>query len=146
MDTVTQATRSSIMRSVRSRGNRSTELRLRASLAGAGISQWAMNVKSLAGSPDFAFSMKRLALFVDGCFWHGCPTCYRRPASSQDYWDSKVRRNMERDERNNSDLRAQEWTVLRIWEHELTDLESVRANIVTALGGTSHESTAETRD
>lgn len=135
MDKVATETRSRIMRAVRSRDNRSTERRLRASMVGAGIAGWTLGAKHLPGRPDFAFLEAQVALFVDGCFWHGCPSCYRRPASSQEYWDSKVRKNAERDQRNIRALQQVGWIVLRVWEHELSDLATVRANIISAVNG-----------
>jgi DNA mismatch endonuclease (patch repair protein) len=61
----------------------------------------------------------RVVIFVDGCFWHGCPRCYRRPASNTKYWDSKVSKNRQRDRKVRVTLRRCGWRVLRIWEHEL---------------------------
>ena len=119
--------RSKVMGLVRSKGNRSTELRLIAIFRELGISGWRRN-QDLPGKPDFVFRARKLCVFVDGCFWHGCPKCYRRPASNQDYWDSKVQRNKARDGDVNRELRARGWRVLRIWEHQLR-LEN-RANLV----------------
>jgi len=73
----------------------------------------------LLGSPDFVFPIKRVAVFVDGCFWHGCPKCYRRPKSSRKYWDAKAARNKARDKAVSAALRKGGWRVLRVWEHEL---------------------------
>jgi len=66
---------------------------------------------------DIAFPRQRLAVFVDGCFWHSCPAHGRRPASNPKYWDAKLRRNIERDARNGVSLAESGWDVLRIWEH-----------------------------
>src|SRR2546421_5953624 len=96
-DHVSPETRSAIMRAVKSTGVRSTERRLRAMLVARGIKGWRMQANELPGKPDFIFPEQRLALFVDGCFWHGCPKCYRRPHSHQDYWDGKVVYNKSRD-------------------------------------------------
>ena len=90
MDTVSPETRSRVMAQLRSQRNRSTEWRLRASLIRAGIRGWTLNPMDIPGKPDFAFREERLLLFVDGCYWHGCPRCYRRPSSNTDYWDAKV--------------------------------------------------------
>jgi len=118
MDTFRQSERSRIMARVRSRGNQSTEVRLVQLLRKAGIAGW-RRCPRVYGNPDFAFPERRAALFVDGCFWHGCPQCYRRPKSRRDYWDVKVARNKMRDKRVRRKLRSQGWAVLRIWEHEL---------------------------
>jgi DNA mismatch endonuclease Vsr len=129
-DHVSPETRSAIMRAVKSRGGRSTEKRLRAALVSCGLRGWQMQADELPGKPDFIFPEQRLAIFVDGCFWHGCPKCYRRPHSSQDYWDAKVSYNIRRDRRNRARLRRTGWRVMRIWEHEIaTALSQVCARI-----------------
>lgn len=133
MDKITKETRSRIMAKVRSRDNRSTERRLRSSLAGSGVSGYQLHAKELPGAPDFVFLGEKVAIFVDGCFWHGCPRCYRRPHSSQDYWDAKVKRNMERDRKNRQLLRDMGWLPVRIWEHSLSSLPAVRKTILSAL-------------
>lgn len=119
MDTFDKKTRSRIMAAVRSKGNRSTETRFRAVLAASGLRGWQMQAHNLPGHPDFAFRRKRVAVFVDGCFWHGCPKCYRRPKSKRNYWDAKVERNKSRDKKNRQDLRKIGWKTLRFWEHQL---------------------------
>jgi DNA mismatch endonuclease, patch repair protein len=133
MDKVSRETRSKIMAKVRSRDNRSTERKLRSSLAGSGISGYKLNVKDLPGVPDFVFPEVKLAIFVDGCFWHGCPHCYRRPHSSRKYWDEKVKRNMKRDRKNKALLREMGWISIRIWEHSLVSLPAVRKKILSFL-------------
>jgi DNA mismatch endonuclease (patch repair protein) len=110
--------RSEVMRMVRSNGNRSTELRLIAIFRELAITGWRRN-QELPGKPDFVFRRHKLCIFVDGCFWHGCPECYRRPASNQEYWDAKVERNKMRDREVNRELQARGWSILRIWEHQL---------------------------
>lgn len=70
---------------------------------------------------DIAFTRAKVAVMVDGCFWHGCPTHYRRPKGNQDYWDAKLKRNLERDKRNDESLSHAGWRVVRIWEHELPE-------------------------
>lgn len=122
-DHVPAATRSAIMRAVKSKGARSTERRMRAAIVANGLKGWRMHADALPGKPDFVFEQDRIAIFVDGCFWHGCPRCYRRPHSSQSYWDEKVAGNIERDKRIRRELRKGGWRVLRFWEHE------VKANV-----------------
>lgn len=70
---------------------------------------------------DIAFTRQRLAVFVDGCFWHGCPEHGSSPKSNTSYWGPKLRANVERDRRVDEALRAHGWAVLRTWEHEATD-------------------------
>lgn len=119
MDKVDKETRSRTMRAIKSRGNLSTEKRLRAKLVAAGCRGWKMHDINLPGTPDFVFVKERVAIFVDGCFWHGCSTCYRRPHSSRKYWDKKLRMNIARDKRTRRQLRKHGWSVLRVWEHSL---------------------------
>lgn len=128
-DIVDRETRSRVMASVRSRGNRSTEKRLRYALMRAKIRGWRVQARDVPGVPDFIFEKKQLAVFVDGCFWHGCPRCYRRPHSSRKYWDEKVRRNRTRDRRINAKLPRDGWAVLRFWEHSLSNIEKVVSKI-----------------
>lgn len=85
----------------------------------AKIRGWRVQARDLLGVPDFVFDKERLAIFVDGCFWHGCPQCYRRPKSSRKYWDAKVQGNMARDKKVRGKLRRAGWSIIRIWEHEL---------------------------
>jgi DNA mismatch endonuclease, patch repair protein len=68
--------------------------------------------------PDIVFTRAKIAVFVDGCFWHGCPDHGTKPASNTDYWTAKLERNIQRDRRNNALLEEAGWTVVRIWEHE----------------------------
>lgn len=72
------------------------------------------------GRPDVAIRSKKIAIFIDGCFWHKCPKCFRPPKSRKSYWTPKIQRNIERDKRVNELLRAKGWKVIRIWEHEVT--------------------------
>jgi len=117
-DVFTKAKRSAVMSRIRGHGNKDTELALMKLLRDHNITGWRRNQK-VFGKPDFAFRKIRLALFVDGCFWHGCPRCYRRPKSNRKFWDAKIARNRERDRRVNRELRRIGWRVMRIWEHEL---------------------------
>ncbi|WCJ58255.1 very short patch repair endonuclease [Fontisphaera persica] len=84
------------MSRIRSCENATTEIRLIQLFRIHKIKGWRRNQR-LPGKPDFVFPKSRLAVFVDGCFWHGCPRCYRRPLSNQQYWDAKILRNRQRD-------------------------------------------------
>ncbi len=119
MDHTDRETRSRIMSKVRSSGNRSTEVRLRAYLVRRGLRGWRLHPKGLLGKPDFVFPAERVAVFVDGCFWHGCPVCGRPPHSRQEYWGPKIARNRERDSQVTESLQREGWTVVRAWEHEV---------------------------
>jgi DNA mismatch endonuclease (patch repair protein) len=110
--------RSEIMRCVKSK-NTSPEIKLRSLLFRNGIRGWRLHAKGLPGNPDIVFNTKKLAIFVDGCFWHGCSICYRRPSSNRKYWDKKLLRNILRDNKNTNELRKMGWKVLRFWEHDI---------------------------
>ena len=114
---VTNELRSRIMRSNKSRGNLSTELALIGLMRSAQISGWRRGVL-LPGRPDFVFKRERIAVFVDGCYWHGCK-CRRLPSDNRNYWEEKFQANQARDKKVTQELRAQEWTVVRFWEHQL---------------------------
>ncbi len=117
-DQFTPAERSGIMRRVLSTGNRATEARMAQLFVQHGIKGWRRRWPAF-GKPDFVFPQRRLAIFIDGCFWHGCPQHCRKPASNQSYWLPKLQRNRRRDLLVTRTLRAKGWRVLRIWEHEL---------------------------
>src|SRR5579863_1203491 len=122
------------MAAVRSRGCATTEGALRGALVGARIRGWRMNARDLKGKPDFVFDSQLLAIFVDGCHWHGCPTCFRQPRANFEYWQKKIQRNGERDRAVTAFLRRSGWRVLRIWEHELrTSPAKVLSGIKRAL-------------
>jgi DNA mismatch endonuclease (patch repair protein) len=69
--------------------------------------------------PDFIFRAQKVAIFVDGCFWHGCPEHFRRPQTRQKFWDAKITHNQTRDAEVTKALRKTGWRVLRLWEHDL---------------------------
>lgn len=117
-DILTPAERSRRMGLVRGHGNKSTELRLAQLFRRMRITGWRRRV-ILPGRPDFTFRGRRTVVFVDGCFWHGCPVHYSKPATHPDFWRKKVRDNRARDRRVDSELRARGWQVIRIWEHDL---------------------------
>ena len=112
--------RSENMRRIRSHGNKATELRLVRIFKEHRITGWRRGLL-LFGRPDFVFRAKHVCIFVDGCFWHGCPMCYQRPGSHRAYWDAKVLRNQRRDLLVARELRRAGWRVMRIWEHELAE-------------------------
>lgn len=117
-DTFSKEKRSEIMAAIHSKNTYSTERRLRAGLAFAGISGWRMNAADLTGKPDFVFDEKKIIVFVDGCFWHGCK-CKRLSKTHKSFWKNKIETNIARDKRVSRALRRQGWKVVRIKEHEL---------------------------
>jgi len=133
-DTVSPAVRSRIMGSIRSRGNRTTEIRLARLLGAAGILGWRRHARIAGCFPDFAFPLHRLAVFVDGCFWHGCPAHFKPPSSNRGYWGPKMAGNRERDRAAPARLSRAGWRAIRIWEHELDDPRRAIGRILSALG------------
>jgi DNA mismatch endonuclease (patch repair protein) len=117
-DWLSREQRSRNMTSIRSKGNATTELAFLRILRNARISGWRRHL-NLPGKPDFVFRSGRLAVFIDGCFWHGCPRCYRLPEDNRPYWKAKILSNRRRDRRRARELQSLNWRVLRVWEHSL---------------------------
>lgn len=131
-DVFNKKKRSEVMSKIRSGGNKDTELALIRIFRVYHISGWRRH-QFLPGKPDFAFRTARLAVFVDGCFWHDCPKHGRMPDGNQEYWRKKLEVNKARDRRVNQELRKRGWRVLRIWEHEMSNSERVFRRLKTAL-------------
>ena len=112
------ADRSETMRRVHSRDT-SCEMALRRALHRRGL-RYSLK-KKLPGSPDIMFVAARVAVFVDGCFWHGCPDHCRRPTGNAGYWRAKIDRTIARDERVSRELAESGWRVVRLWEHEINE-------------------------
>jgi DNA mismatch endonuclease, patch repair protein len=104
------------------RADTKPELALRSALHAQGLRfRKDFQLRTSAGSKvkaDIVFPQDRIAVFVDGCFWHGCPEHGRTPKANTTYWGPKLARNKQRDQRVTDDLRADGWSVIRIWEHE----------------------------
>ncbi|MBS0251271.1 MAG: DNA mismatch endonuclease Vsr [Proteobacteria bacterium] len=128
----TSPERSRIMAAIRGKGNASTEQRMVSILRQHQISGWRRH-QPIFGSPDFTFEREHVAIFVDGCFWHGCPLCYRAPRNNREFWRAKIARNAARDRRTSRRLRAIGWSVLRFWEHTLKDGDAVAARVKRTL-------------
>lgn len=131
-DVFTKKKRSEVMSRIRSRGNRDTEMVMLRMLQALGIKGWRRHValslkvpgprfpvKGSRVRPDFVFHKRRVALFVDGCFWHACPLHSTKPRGNAAFWREKLARNQARDRAVTRLLKAKSWKVLRIWEHEL---------------------------
>ena len=111
--------RAEIMSANRGSNNRSTERNLRVRLAAARIRGWRINARDVFGHPDFVFDDYKIAIFVDGCFWHGCNKCRNIPTSNRSFWSHKISSNKLRDRKVTRKLRRTGWQVLRFWEHQL---------------------------
>ncbi len=129
-DRITKSQRSANMAAVKSRGNKSTEQKFLALLKQNKIIGWRRHYKLLDGTPDFAFPKKKVAVFIEGCFWHGCRICYVGPKSNAKFWQTKIMSNQARDKRNHSLLRKKGWKVIRIWEHQLKGKKKMPASIL----------------
>jgi len=106
------------MRAVKAKGT-GLERQLFSMLAGMKVGGWRKNVGEVQGKPDVVF-YTRLAIFVDGCFWHGCPYCKRKlPETNRQYWERKIGRNIRIAKSTSRKLKRAGWTVIRIWEHEM---------------------------
>lgn len=119
-------------------GNRRTdtapEVKLRRALHASGLrfrKDFVVRADGARTKADVVFTRRRVAVFVDGCFWHGCPTHCRMPTRNRSYWEAKIGRNRERDERITAALRVAEWRVVRVWEHE--PIEQATARVHAAL-------------
>ena len=117
MDRLTKTQRSHCMSRIKSR-NTGLEKLFRAKVCGLGMKGYRLHC-NLPGRPDIYFQRARLAVFVDGCFWHGCPRCYSRPATNKTFWSAKIRRNRRRDKTVNIDLQEMGIRVIRFWGHEI---------------------------
>ena len=150
-DVFSKAKRSKVMSLIRSRGNKATEVAFMKLLRSHKISGWrrhmtiTMQKSELArGSsrspkvrPDFVFPKSKVAIFVDGCFWHGCPIHGTSPSTNSNFWSEKLTVNKKRDLRVNRQLRSKHWSVIRFWEHQLNDGARLISRLRTKLK--SHE-------
>ena len=110
--------RGEMMSRIRSKHNERTEMVLLRMMRSTGIKGWRRHLR-LIGTPDFCFPRQGVVVFVDGCFRHGCPTCYTRPKTNTKFWDAKVVTNKSRDRRVNRILKEHGWKVIRILQHSL---------------------------
>jgi DNA mismatch endonuclease (patch repair protein) len=131
-------TRSSIMSAIKGKSNKTTEGSLRLALVRSGVAGWRLHARDIRGCPDFYFPVEKLAVFVDGCFWHGCSRCGHIPKTRSEFWGEKFKRNKARDLRVNRILRQNGIRVIRLWEHVTKDpIQRDRAvrRILKALSG-----------
>lgn len=111
--------RARLMSSVKGRNNASTELRFRLALVRTGLRGWTLHGRVLRASPDFYFTEHRIAVFVDGCFWHGCPDCGHLPKTNSEFWKAKIESTRQRDLNQALELQSHGIQVIRFWEHQL---------------------------
>ena len=113
-DIFSRKKRSDVMSKIRSTGTK-PELAVRELLDGRVFRYQ----PGIYGSPDFGNKTRKIAIFIDGCFWHTCPKCYRKPKSNIDFWEGKIRENRTRDRRVNRELHKRGFAVMRFWEHDV---------------------------
>jgi len=118
MDVLTKEQRSYNMSRIRGK-NTKPEIALRKALWVLGL-RYRLHYK-LPGKPDIVFVGKKVAIFVDGCFWHGCPLHSTKPKTNSSFWKKKLQGNIDRDDKNKTLLEKSGWKVLRFWEHEIAD-------------------------
>ena len=129
MDNLTPADRRKTMQSVKSSKTQLENLICR-ELWKSGI-RFRRNVGSLLGKPDIALKKRKIVIFIDSCFWHGCPIHWRLPNSNREYWERKTLRNKDRDIAVTEYYLSRGWTVCRIWEHEIkSDLDKVISRLL----------------
>jgi DNA mismatch endonuclease (patch repair protein) len=117
-DIFSKKQRSEIMKAVKSKGNKSTEIKLVEIFKFHDVTGWRRN-SNLVGHPDFIFPKKRVAIFADGCFWHGHNCRNVNPSNNAEYWQNKIKRNKARDKAMTKELNQKGWKVVRIWECEI---------------------------
>jgi DNA mismatch endonuclease (patch repair protein) len=116
--------------------NTGPEVVLRKALYAAGLRGWRCHYRRVAGTPDIAWPRRKVAVFVDGAFWHGHPSRHR-PGRSGSYWDEKIARNVERDRAVDAELEGLGWVVVRVWDFEVKrDLPAVVAKVKAVLAET----------
>ncbi len=116
-DVFSKEKRSEVMSKIKSK-NTKLEILFRKYIWSKGL-RYRLHSKKLLGRPDIVFGKKRIVVFLDGCFWHKCPKCYKEPKSNKKYWREKIKYNVEKDRKVTLELKKQNWTVIRFWEHEI---------------------------
>lgn len=118
-DVHTKEQRSRNMSAIRGRYNKSTEIAVLKLFRKSRMKGWRRHPKRLPGTPDFVFPGYKIAIFLDGCFWHGCPKCKLCPGTNKRFWNAKIRTNRKRDSAAKKQLTGNGWKVLRFWEHDI---------------------------
>jgi DNA mismatch endonuclease (patch repair protein) len=151
-DVFTKAKRSEVMSRIRGRDNKDTEVAFILLLRKHQVTGWRRHRRILLSGksgrqrdvvdarrssvrPDFVFVSVKLAVFIDGCFWHGCPRHCTYPTGNQEFWQNKLENNRKRDRYTTRMLRRKGWKVLRVWEHELRAGQRVAARLKKSLAG-----------
>jgi DNA mismatch endonuclease, patch repair protein len=123
-DVFTKEKRSEVMSRIKGKANKDTELAMILLLRKFHISGWRRN-QIMLGKPDFVFPKQKIALFVDGCFWHSCPKHSNMPVNNREFWEKKLNGNKKRDKYVTKELKKAGWSVIRIWEHDFRNPELI---------------------
>jgi len=128
------ATVSKVMSRIKS-SNTKPEVAFRKMLSSNGIRGYRINYKKLPGKPDIVFTRKKLAIFINGCYWHGCETCgWKPPKHNTEYWVSKIQKNKIRDADKRAALTLLGYTVIVVWEHDLkTKMDRLAEQMISTL-------------
>ncbi len=116
-DVLTRRQRSYCMSRIRSKNTR-PEIILRKAISKTGIRGYRLNC-GLSGKPDIVFPKRKIVIFIDGCFWHKCPKCFKSPKTNKKFWLEKIEGNKRRDIKVNRHYKKMGWRIIRIWEHDL---------------------------
>ena len=126
-DVHTKEQRSYNMSQIKSKDTK-PEVALKKAIVKSGINP-SFNNNKITGKPDIVFIRKKIAIFIDGCFWHKCPTCFRLPKTNRKFWRKKINSNVKRDRKINRTLKKQGWKILRIWEHEIKKISEINRKV-----------------
>lgn len=133
MDVLTKKQRSYCMSQIKGRDT-SHEIQFRKLLWNNGLRGYRVHKLGIEGKPDIYFPKKRIAIFIDGCFWHKCPNCFVKPKSNMAFWEKKIGQNVQRDRKVNATLKGENIRILRFWEHEIrSDPNKALKSIMKAL-------------
>lgn len=127
-DVLTKKQRSFNMSMIKGK-NTQPEIILRRIISAAGLRGYRLNYK-LPGKPDIVFTKRKIAIFIDGCFWHKCSRCFIKPRTNAKFWNKKIDSNVQRDKVVSTELKSKGWKVLRIWEHELRNERLIKRKIL----------------
>jgi len=127
-DVLTKKQRSYCMSRIHAKDTQ-PEIILRKTISGAGIRGYRLHYK-LPGRPDIVFPRRKIAIFIDGCFWHKCPECFIKPETNRKFWSKKIDSNVKRDKIVNAELKTKGWQVIRIWEHEIENQKLNKKKII----------------
>lgn len=118
--------------------NTGPEVKLRKLLWSQGIRGYRIHL-NLLGKPDIVFTKKKIAIFIDGCFWHKCPVCFQEPETRKEFWMKKIQSNVDRDKKVDERLKDDGWTVFRFWEHDVRKKPDAVVKVISKMIEKSHE-------